>query len=151
MERVNTANMQEFVGAYAGEDAKLYTDESAAYNGIPNRESVKHCVGEYVSGQAHINGMESFWALLKRGYYGTYHKMSVRHLPKYINEFEGGHNARSSDTLQQMRQDGKRDVRKEVDLQGIDCEVKKWVPKLKYGLGAFLDGRLKMDGGICYN
>ncbi len=35
--------------------------------------TVKHSVKEYVNGEAHINGMESFWSLLKRGYYGTYH------------------------------------------------------------------------------
>lgn len=52
--------------------------------------------------QAHTNGIESFWALLKRGYYGTYHKMSDKHLARYIGEFAGRHNARAVDTLQQM-------------------------------------------------
>ena len=41
-------------------------------------EAVKHSVGEYVRGQAHTNGIESFWSMLKRGYYGTYHKMSCK-------------------------------------------------------------------------
>ena len=52
--------------------------------------------------QAHTNGIESFWALLKRGYYGTYHKMSEKHLARYIGEFAGRHNARAVDALQQM-------------------------------------------------
>ena len=52
--------------------------------------------------QAHTNGIESFWALLKRGYYGTYHKMSEKHLARYIGEFADRHNARAVDTLQQM-------------------------------------------------
>ena len=52
--------------------------------------------------QAHTNGIESFWALLKRGYYGTYHKMSEKHLSRYIGEFAGRHNARAVDTIQQM-------------------------------------------------
>ena len=47
------------------------------------------------------NGMESFWALFKRGYKGTYHKMSEKHLPRYIAEFSGRHNVRELDTLDQ--------------------------------------------------
>lgn len=62
----------------------------------------RHSVGEYVQEKAHTNGIESFWALLKRGYYGTYHKMSDKHLARYISEFAGRHNARASDTLEQM-------------------------------------------------
>ena len=55
-----------------------------------------------MEGQAHTNGIESFWALLKRGYYGTYHKMSVKHLHRYVAEFAGRHNIRSLDTIEQM-------------------------------------------------
>ena len=98
-----TADIQEFVETYMEEGSPLYTDESAAYRNIPNRQVVKHKVGEYVNGQAHTNGMESFWAMLKRGYHGTYHQMSAKHLPRYINEFEGRHNSRPFDTLEQMR------------------------------------------------
>ena len=66
-------------------------------------EAVKHSVGEYVDGMAHTNGIESFWALLKRGYHGTYHHMSEKHLGRYVNEFAGRHNERSRDTLDQMQ------------------------------------------------
>ena len=52
--------------------------------------------------QAHTNGIESFWSMLKRGYHGTYHKMSRQHPGRYVNEFSGRHNARSEDTLDQM-------------------------------------------------
>ena len=82
--------------------AKVYTDEAAAYKGLPNHESVKHSVGEYVRGMAHTNGVESFWALLKRGYLGTYHHMSPQHLHRYVTEFEGRHNQRPLDTQDQM-------------------------------------------------
>ena len=63
---------------------------------------VSHSAKQYVDGQAYTNGIESFWALLKRGYHGTFHKMSVKHLHRYVNEFAGRHNIRESDTIEQM-------------------------------------------------
>lgn len=52
-----------------------------------DHHSVKHSVKEYVDGMAHTNGIESFWALLKRGLYGTYHNVDKKHLQRYVNEF----------------------------------------------------------------
>ena len=83
-------------------DATLYTDELASYAALPNHDTVKHGVGEYVRDQIHINGMESFWSVMKRGYHGTYHAMSPKHLPRYVAEFEGRHNDRPADTMTQM-------------------------------------------------
>ena len=85
--------------------AKVYTDEGAAYNVLGpyfDHERVNHSAGEYVREQAHINGMESFWSMLKRGYQGTYHKMSPKQLDRYVNEFSGRHNVRDADTIDQM-------------------------------------------------
>ena len=65
-------------------------------------ESVKHSVSEYVRGQAQPNGMESFWSMLKRGYIGVYHKMSPKHLDRYVTEFSGQQNFRDADTIDQM-------------------------------------------------
>lgn len=48
------------------------------------------------------NSIESFWAILKRGYYGTYHKMGAKRLPRYVNEFAGRHNIREQNTVDQM-------------------------------------------------
>ena len=50
----------------------------------------------------HVNGMESFWSMLKRGYYGTYQKMWAKHLNRYVAEFVERHNIRDMDTADQM-------------------------------------------------
>lgn len=99
---VDKLMLLEFVTWVAKKEAALYTDESAVYNQFSNREAVNHSVGEFVRDQAHTNGLESFWALLKRGYYGTYHKMSPKHLNRYVQEFAGRHNIRGLDTIAQM-------------------------------------------------
>lgn len=50
----------------------------------------------------HTNGIESFWAMLKRGHKGTYHNMSAKHLHRYVDEFQGRHNHRPMGTSEQM-------------------------------------------------
>ena len=102
VERTNQETLQGFVNARKEDGAKVYTDEYGGYIGLENHEVVKHSVGEYVKEQAHTNGIESFWSMLKRGYVGTYHQMSVKHLDRYVGEFAGRHNARPLDTLVQM-------------------------------------------------
>ena len=52
---------------------------------------------------AHTNGMESFWSMLKRAHTGTFHKMSPKHLDRYVRQFAGKHNLREEDTLDIMR------------------------------------------------
>ena len=89
-------------------------DNHFGYRGLPrHHEAVNHSVGEYVKAQAHTQGIESFWSMLKRGYHGTYHQMSEKHLGRYVNEFAGRHNHRPLDTVDQLRtmaknMDGKR-------------------------------------------
>jgi hypothetical protein len=63
---------------------------------------VSHGAGEYVRGEVSINGMESFWSLLKRAYVGTFHRMSPEHVHRYLAEFVGRHNIRDLDTIDQM-------------------------------------------------
>ena len=65
-------------------------------------EAVNHSVGEYIKGQAHTNGVESFWSMLKRGHTGIYHKMSKKHLQRYIDEYAGRHNIRPLATMEQI-------------------------------------------------
>ena len=95
--------LQGFVIATALAGATVYTDDAAAYKGMPfDHESVRHSVGEYVRDMAHTNGIESFWSMLKRAHKGVYHKMSAKHLQRYVNEFAGRHGVRELDTLDQM-------------------------------------------------
>jgi len=68
----------------------LMTDDSLIYYWIgptfANHDAVNHSADEYVRGEAHVNTAESFFALVKRGVYGTYHAVSEKHLQRYINE-----------------------------------------------------------------
>ena len=92
-----------FVEDHVELDARKFTDEHHAYHGLRNHATCKHGVGHWVDGQAHTNGLESFWSMFKRGYHGTFHRMSFKHLHRYVNEFAGRHNVRPLDTIQQMR------------------------------------------------
>ena len=114
IEGADSISLNYFVTANTAPEAIIYTDEWKGYNHLPRiREAVKHSAKQYVDGMVHTNGMESFWAMLKRGYVGTYHKLSVKHLDRYVNEFAGRHNQRPLDTIDQMAamargMDGKR-------------------------------------------
>ena len=95
--------LQSFVAGHAAPGAKVYTDEHRAYQGMPfDHETVNHSVSEYVRDQAHTQGIESFWATLKRAYHGTYYHISPKHLQRYVREFAAKHNIRDRDTLDQM-------------------------------------------------
>jgi transposase-like protein len=71
--------------------SKLNTDEASAYKGTEgifyDRQTVNHSAAEYVRGDARTNGIESVWAVLKRGLHGVYHHASPKHLDRYLNEF----------------------------------------------------------------
>lgn len=96
--------LHDFVNSLKTKDSMVYTDEHKSYKGLKNHETVIHSVSQYVNGEAHTNGIESFWAVLKRGYHGTFHQMSVGHLHRYINEFSSRHNFRDRDTIDQMQE-----------------------------------------------
>ena len=67
-----------------------------------SHETVKHSLQEYVKGNCHTNGAESFWSMLKRSYHGTFHHFSEQHTDRYVGEFAARHNLRRMDTLDQM-------------------------------------------------
>ena len=116
VEGTDAEHLAGHVAKHVGMGSKVYTDEGAAYNALDpfyDHESVNHSAGEYVRGEAHTNGIESFWSMMKRGYQGTYHKMSPKHLNRYVSEFTGRQNVRERDTIDQMTgivtgMDGKR-------------------------------------------
>ena len=96
--------LQKFVADTAAKGATVYTDDAAAYKGMPfDHTSVRHSVGVYVDGMAHTNGIESFWSMLKSAHKGTFHKISAKHLQRYVNEFCACHNMRDFDTIDQMQ------------------------------------------------
>ena len=98
------AILQGFIHENVKPGSNVYTDDFKSYTNLRgyNHAVVKHSAGEYVNEMAHINGMESFWSMFKRGFHGTYHWMSVKHLNRYASEFAGRHNVRSRDTIMQM-------------------------------------------------
>lgn len=71
--------------------ATIHTDEHAGYYRLPQQgyghEAVNHSKDEYVRGDVTTNGVESVWAVLKRGLHGVYHHASRKHLARYVNEF----------------------------------------------------------------
>ncbi|MCE5323713.1 IS1595 family transposase [bacterium] len=82
-------------------ESTLITDEYRGYmrmSWILPHETVNHKVW-YVDGDLHTNNIESFWSLLKRGIVGQFHKVSVRHLPQYVDEFCYRHNHRENNDL----------------------------------------------------
>ena len=84
------------------------TDEHSGYDGLEGvykRGIVVHSKGQYVDKEdpnVHTNGIESFWAPLKRAHEGTYHKISEKHMHRYVTEFVGRQNRREEDSIDNM-------------------------------------------------
>ncbi len=120
VDSTDASTLQGFVESRTKATAQVYTDEAAAYHGLARpHEAVSHSAREYVHGMAHTNGIESHWAMLKRGYVGVYHQMSVKHLDRYVTEFSGRHNSRTMDTAEQMRIMAKGADRKRMTYAGL--------------------------------
>ena len=79
---------------------RFYTDEHGAYEDFAERhEHVVHGREEWVRGQVHTNTIESVWSLLERSIIGSYHHLSARHLPAYLDEMEFRYNNRRNPYL----------------------------------------------------
>ena len=103
IESVDAPTLRGFVEDHTTADAMVYTDGASAYRGLRHHEAVHHSVGEYVRGKAHTNGVESFWAALKRGIEASFFHVSPKHLQRYVDEFCWRHNVRDLDTIRQMQ------------------------------------------------
>lgn len=102
---ISRATLHGMIERTVEKGSTVYTDQHRGYIGLKKNykhTSVNHGVGEYIKGQAHTNGIESFWSMLKRGYVGVYHKMSEKHLQRYVDEYVGRHNGRQEPTMSQI-------------------------------------------------
>ena len=99
-----------FINDHTDSNTMINTDGASSYRGRKNHESVAHTRGEYVRGDVHTNGIESFWAILKRAYMGTWHYVSPKHLHRYLAEMTARHNMRGLDTMSQLERVAERMV-----------------------------------------
>ena len=93
------------------ETEAIYTDELRSYIGIEDEntrhETVNHSIEEWVVGDVHTNSIENVWSLFKRSIIGAFHKVSAKHLDRYLEELEWRFNNRDNrhifrDTLKRI-------------------------------------------------
>jgi transposase-like protein len=107
-----THSVEAFLDSAVADDAiAIYTDQSRLYDGVGDEntrhESVDHGAMEWVRGDVSTNGIEGTWSLLKRSIVGSYHQLSAKHLPAYLDEFAFRFNNRENpwlfrDTLRKL-------------------------------------------------
>lgn len=123
VENTKATTLKGFIRTNAPVGATVVTDQHKGYLGLAregfNHLSVNHSVGEYVRDMAHTNGIESFWALLKRGHYGIYHYMSAKHLHRYVKEFSFRHNTSQVGTMQFINMTIDRMVSKHLSYEEL--------------------------------
>ena len=102
VEATDKFTLQGFVVEHTAPGATVYTDEASAYEGFRSNTRASSTASHSTSGVWHTNGAESFWSMLKRAHMGTFHKMSPKHLHRYVDEFEGRQNVRDDDTIDQL-------------------------------------------------
>jgi transposase-like protein len=125
MDRLTSERLTEVLAENADRTCRLITDDYMAYRRVGaafgSHEVVKHSAGEYVRGDVHSNTIEGVWSLIRRGVMGTFHSVSRKHLPNYLNEFEFRWNTRKMNDGERIAKairtvDGKRlEYRESVD------------------------------------
>ena len=104
-----------FVRRHVRFGSRVFTDDHGGYEDLMDfyrHRTVNHSRGQYVrpGTDIHTNTIESFWSGLKRAFKGTYHKLSAKHLHRYLNEFTWRHNVRHLGTLDRMKEAAERMV-----------------------------------------
>lgn len=93
-----------FLNDVVSDDAEaIFTDSWKAYGGISDHntrhETVNHYREEWVRGEVHTQTIENVWSLFKRSIIGSYHQLSVKHMPAYLDELEWRYNNRHNPFL----------------------------------------------------
>lgn len=101
IERSDEKTLTNFVREAVSDQVRLLaTDDYSSYQNLADEgyrhRAINHNKGEYVRGAVHTNTIEGFWSLLKRGVLGTYHNVSRKYLPLYLNEFVFRYNNRKN-------------------------------------------------------
>lgn len=86
---IGFARLNRELHAHVKSGSILCTDEASMHKSVNgfHHFAINHSAKQYVDGIITTNGIESVWALLKRGYYGVYHRFSVKHMQRYVDEF----------------------------------------------------------------
>ena len=98
---VRKATLHDFVERTVADGAEaIYTDELASYMGVGDEdtrhETVNHSAEEWVVGDCHVNSVENVWSLFKRSIMAAFHKVSAKHLDRYLEELEWRFNNRNN-------------------------------------------------------
>ena len=111
---VKAGTLATYIRENISEDVEvMMTDDFSSYPfamkraGVKNHKTITHSKGIYAMGEVHTNTVESAFSLLKRGIMGTWHKISAKHLPAYLEEMSFRFNRRKNpdlfvDTLRHM-------------------------------------------------
>ncbi len=101
---VRRDTLHAFIAETVKDEAQaIYTDELKSYIGIADEntrhETVNHSLEEWVVGDVHTNTVEGVWSLFKRSIVGAFHKVSAKHLDRYLEELEWRYNNRDNDHI----------------------------------------------------
>ena len=96
--------LHDFIARTVKDEAEaIYTDELASYLGIEDHntrhETVNHSIEEWAVGDVHTNSIEGVWSLFKRSIIGAFHKVSAKHIDRYLDELEWRFSNRGNDHI----------------------------------------------------